>query len=445
MSFVLTHSRRALYAWGVLIHIYCEDLLLVVEKSNRCVTNIMNDSSQLDEASVIISQLKPVQVEGPVGSESNNSNNNNNNTIMTAYNPTIQQDTIDDDRERSSSSSNTNASSSPSNESPTTTTTKGKKRKSRMDVSSHAVNGTAADADVMNMTGNSTNISTADQSSDPTTTTAALAAVLGGSKTTTGRWTSPEHDAFVHGLSLYGREWKRVALIIPTRTAAQVRSHAQKYFQHLDQQQQQSQEHQDVMIQLQKLHERDTFDFTFIGPSPDVNHIPNSDTSMISSEYSDVTTNNSITINNININTMTDSVREQAVRIMANPTSVHHEVNVTLQQLRQRYCELQNRLALLQQEQQSPSSNNHLNHSHCSRSSGSTSNDPMDAFSPENRNLDEQIVVQVLQARLQQIPLPNHQNQHQHIHNDNSTSSMADHPTSDYDGDIETDTDEMNI
>lgn len=45
-----------------------------------------------------------------------------------------------------------------------------------------------------------------------------------------GRWTEQEHKAFLLGLSRYGREWKRVAQDIPTRTSAQVRSHAQKYF-----------------------------------------------------------------------------------------------------------------------------------------------------------------------------------------------------------------------
>jgi SHAQKYF class myb-like DNA-binding protein len=45
-----------------------------------------------------------------------------------------------------------------------------------------------------------------------------------------GRWSDSEHKAFLIGLSRYGREWKRVAQDIPTRTSAQVRSHAQKYF-----------------------------------------------------------------------------------------------------------------------------------------------------------------------------------------------------------------------
>ena len=45
-----------------------------------------------------------------------------------------------------------------------------------------------------------------------------------------GRWTRPEHQSFLDGLELYGREWKKVAENIPTRSSAQIRSHAQKYF-----------------------------------------------------------------------------------------------------------------------------------------------------------------------------------------------------------------------
>ena len=45
-----------------------------------------------------------------------------------------------------------------------------------------------------------------------------------------GRWTEAEHRAFLEGLKQCGREWKKVAMRIPTRTSAQIRSHAQKYF-----------------------------------------------------------------------------------------------------------------------------------------------------------------------------------------------------------------------
>ena len=46
----------------------------------------------------------------------------------------------------------------------------------------------------------------------------------------TGRWTREEHLAFVKGLELYGKGWKKIASLIKTRTVVQIRTHAQKYF-----------------------------------------------------------------------------------------------------------------------------------------------------------------------------------------------------------------------
>lgn len=48
-----------------------------------------------------------------------------------------------------------------------------------------------------------------------------------------GRWTKEEHDLFLEGISRYGKEWKKIANLISTRTVVQVRTHAQKYFQRL--------------------------------------------------------------------------------------------------------------------------------------------------------------------------------------------------------------------
>eukprot|EP00574_Skeletonema_japonicum_P005780 CAMPEP_0201733040 /NCGR_PEP_ID=MMETSP0593-20130828/30485_1 /ASSEMBLY_ACC=CAM_ASM_000672 /TAXON_ID=267983 /ORGANISM="Skeletonema japonicum, Strain CCMP2506" /LENGTH=319 /DNA_ID=CAMNT_0048226119 /DNA_START=45 /DNA_END=1004 /DNA_ORIENTATION=+ len=56
---------------------------------------------------------------------------------------------------------------------------------------------------------------------------------------TCGRWTAAEHESFLTGLKIYGREWKKVATCIPTRTAAQIRSHAQKYFARVSKEKQQ--------------------------------------------------------------------------------------------------------------------------------------------------------------------------------------------------------------
>ncbi|EAR84229.2 Myb-like DNA-binding domain, shaqkyf class protein (macronuclear) [Tetrahymena thermophila SB210] len=46
----------------------------------------------------------------------------------------------------------------------------------------------------------------------------------------TGRWTREEHLRFVKGLGMYGKNWKKVEEYVGTRSGAQIRSHAQKFF-----------------------------------------------------------------------------------------------------------------------------------------------------------------------------------------------------------------------
>jgi L-rhamnose mutarotase len=49
-----------------------------------------------------------------------------------------------------------------------------------------------------------------------------------------GKWRPEEQQAFKDGLKAYGRNFKRISRLIPTRTPVQVRTHAQKYFRNLE-------------------------------------------------------------------------------------------------------------------------------------------------------------------------------------------------------------------
>ena len=45
-----------------------------------------------------------------------------------------------------------------------------------------------------------------------------------------GRWLTQEHYKFIEAMFLYGNEWRKVERYIKTRSSAQARSHAQKFF-----------------------------------------------------------------------------------------------------------------------------------------------------------------------------------------------------------------------
>jgi len=45
-----------------------------------------------------------------------------------------------------------------------------------------------------------------------------------------GRWTTEEHQLFLQGVQLFGREWKKMQPLIKTRSIVQIRTHAQKVF-----------------------------------------------------------------------------------------------------------------------------------------------------------------------------------------------------------------------
>lgn len=45
-----------------------------------------------------------------------------------------------------------------------------------------------------------------------------------------GRWDDEEHKVFLQGLQEHGKNWKKIAELIKTRSSVQTRTHAQKYF-----------------------------------------------------------------------------------------------------------------------------------------------------------------------------------------------------------------------
>jgi len=53
-------------------------------------------------------------------------------------------------------------------------------------------------------------------------------------KKASGRWTKEEHERFIEGLKQFGKNWKKVEEFVGTRNGAQIRSHAQKFFNRVE-------------------------------------------------------------------------------------------------------------------------------------------------------------------------------------------------------------------
>ena len=56
----------------------------------------------------------------------------------------------------------------------------------------------------------------------------------------TGRWSRDEHEKFIEAISLFKKDWKKVESHIGSRSGAQIRSHAQKYFTRIEKEHPQS-------------------------------------------------------------------------------------------------------------------------------------------------------------------------------------------------------------
>jgi len=71
------------------------------------------------------------------------------------------------------------------------------------------------------------------QTSNQPSTSLTKPAYKSGNKAA-GRWTKEEHQKFIEGLKRYGKNWKQVEEHVGTRNGAQIRSHAQKFFNRLE-------------------------------------------------------------------------------------------------------------------------------------------------------------------------------------------------------------------
>ena len=140
-----------------------------------------------------------------------------------------------------------------------------------------------------------------------------------------GRWTREEHQAFLEGLTECGREWKKVALRIPTRTSAQIRSHAQKYFAKLQRDQESS--------------------------------ASNAHVAMVNGDFSTPlhAIGSGLVVPGTIITAaapLAPSVQRNVERIIGNPRAAQKEVEDTMEALKERYRQLQKRLEKRRQDRE---------------------------------------------------------------------------------------------
>ncbi len=145
--------------------------------------------------------------------------------------------------------------------------------------------------------------------------------------TTSGRWTREEHEAFLEGLKIFGREWKKVAQNIPTRTSAQIRSHAQKYFAKLARDEQQQAANASLSL----------------GYAP--NAVMSNVASLGIAGEAAIGGEGGLNVGVVGGGgEFTQSVLERVDKILKDPRGAQLEVEETLTKLRARYNELQEKL-----------------------------------------------------------------------------------------------------
>ena len=160
-------------------------------------------------------------------------------------------------------------------------------------------------------------------------------------KTSSGRWTREEHEQFLEGLKVYGREWKKVAQRIPTRTLAQIRSHAQKYFAKL------AREEQTRLATVSAIARENHGGFEFeigdgmsgVGEGRGVGGDDGTTMFLPPDQHSLLLSGAAISPVQL-----TSSAMNRVGKILSDPEAVQVEVEDTLAALKRRYHELQRRL-----------------------------------------------------------------------------------------------------